>query len=263
MHNTNGTRVDNDPATTEGRETPEPTTGDLMKINADLTKRAVEHSEELPWSWSPDRSVQRRMLDRDGGEVARATSIVRYPAGSRFPPHVHGGGEEFLVLEGIFSDENGAYATGSYVRNPPGSRHAPFSEEGCTIFVKLRQFDPSDGKTSVIDTSAGAWQPSRLAGVEEQELHRFGEERVTMLRVQEDTDLGDCAWPGGAELLVLRGALEDAQGRYTKGSWLRLPAGTSARMTATGRTLAYLKTGHLPSAGGGQAPADMRRSLPR
>lgn len=219
-----------------------------MRVNADLTLRAVESSEELPWSWSPDRSVQRRMLDRDGGEVARATSIVRYPPGSRFPSHVHGGGEEFLVLEGTFADENGTYPAGFYVRNPPGSRHAPFSEAGCTIFVKLRQFDPADGTTKVIDTGSAAWRPSGYPGVEELELHRFGQERVTMLRMPEDTDLGDCAWPGGAELLVLKGVLEDREGRYTRGTWLRLPAGARSRLTATSGMLAYLKTGHLPSA---------------
>lgn len=80
----------------------------------------------------------------DSGEVARATSIVRYSPGSRFSPHEHGGGEEFLVLEGVFSDEHGDDGPGTYVRNPVGSAHAPFSAAGCTILVKLRQMDPAD-----------------------------------------------------------------------------------------------------------------------
>jgi hypothetical protein len=61
------------------------------------------------------------MLDRIGDEVARATSIVRYAPASHFSPHVHDGGEEFLVLEGTFQDEHGDYPVGSYVRNPPTS----------------------------------------------------------------------------------------------------------------------------------------------
>jgi anti-sigma factor ChrR (cupin superfamily) len=109
-----------------------------MKINADLSERAVVHSDQLPWIDSPLPGVQRRMLERDGGEVARATSIVRYAPNSRFDPHTHGGGEEFLVLEGVFSDEHGDYGPGMYVRNPPGSRHTPRSADGCTILVKLR-----------------------------------------------------------------------------------------------------------------------------
>jgi anti-sigma factor ChrR (cupin superfamily) len=102
-----------------------------MNINADLGRRAVVYSEDLPWVDSPLPGVQRRMLERDGGEVARATSIVRYAPNSSFSPHTHGGGEEFLVLDGVFSDESGDFGPGMYVRNPPGSRHTPRSDAGC------------------------------------------------------------------------------------------------------------------------------------
>ncbi|HEY9660942.1 MAG TPA: cupin domain-containing protein, partial [Allocoleopsis sp.] len=102
-----------------------------MKLHADLSQRAVVVSEDLPWIDSPMPGVQRRMLERDGEEVARATSIVRYAPGSAFSPHTHGGGEEFLVLEGVFSDEQGDYPPGTYVRNPVGSTHTPSSREGC------------------------------------------------------------------------------------------------------------------------------------
>ena len=74
--------------------------------------------------------VDRRPLDRIGEEVARATSIVRYAPGSRFSAHTHGGGEEFIVLDGVFQDEHGDYPPGTYVRNPPGTRHTPGSEPG-------------------------------------------------------------------------------------------------------------------------------------
>jgi len=63
------------------------------------------------------------MLDRIGEEVAQATSIVRYAAGSHFDRHVHDGGEEILVPHGVFSDEYGDYPAGAYVRNPPGASH--------------------------------------------------------------------------------------------------------------------------------------------
>ena len=69
------------------------------------------------------------MLDRIGDEVARATSIVRYAPGSSFARHEHAKGEEFLVLEGIFSDDSGDYPAGFYVRNPPGSGHTPFRKD--------------------------------------------------------------------------------------------------------------------------------------
>ena len=103
-----------------------------MKINADLKQRAVIETEALDWVASPAPGVERRMLDRDGAESGRATSVVRFAAGSEFPPHDHPGGEEFLVLEGTFSDETGDLGPGTYVRNPVGSRHKPASRDGCT-----------------------------------------------------------------------------------------------------------------------------------
>src|SRR5262245_7522733 len=117
-----------------------------MKLRDDLTRWEHVSFESTPWTASPEPQVQRKMLERDGEEVARASSIVRYAARSSFPEHVHERGEEFVVIEGTFSGEHGDYPEGSYVRNPPGSKHRPFSRQGCTIFVKLRQFDPNDSR---------------------------------------------------------------------------------------------------------------------
>jgi anti-sigma factor ChrR (cupin superfamily) len=153
-----------------------------MRLNADFSQRVALQTGELPWQPSPDGSVERRMLDRIGTEVARATSIVRYPPGSRFPPHEHGLGEEFLVLEGVFSDEHGDYPRHTYVRNPPGSRHAPGSEAGCVIFVKLRQFQDDDARHVVVGPDR-AWRPSDLPGLTWLPLHAHGLEEVRLLRL--------------------------------------------------------------------------------
>ena len=128
-----------------------------MQLNADFTKRVAVHAAQMPWKPSPMPGVDRRMLDRMGDEVARATSIVRYAPGSAFSPHVHTGGEEFLVLDGVFQDEHGDFPTGTYVRYPPQTSHTPASEPGCTIFVKLWQFDPADRNQIRIDTNAGTY----------------------------------------------------------------------------------------------------------
>ena len=123
-----------------------------MELNTDFSKRAVVHAAHIDCMPSPMPGSERRMLDRIGGEVARATSIARYAPGRRFSPHVHGGGEKFLVLEGVFLDDHGDYPAGAYVRNRPTSRHSPSSTSGCVIFVKLQQFDPHDRKQSRVDT---------------------------------------------------------------------------------------------------------------
>ena len=108
-----------------------------MELNADFTRNVIVRPADNDWVASPMPGVDRMMLDRIGDEVARATSIVRYAAGSRFSPHTHGGGEEFIVLDGVFEDEHGAFPEGAYIRNPPTSSHTPGSEPGCVIFVEL------------------------------------------------------------------------------------------------------------------------------
>ena len=139
-----------------------------MDINADFSVRASAHAHSNAWIPSPMAGVERKMLDRIGDEVARATTIVRYAPGSHFSPHVHTGGEEFLVLEGVFQDEHGDFPVGSYVRNPPTTRHTPGSEPGCTILVKLWQFDLDD-RTDVklraadVEYSADAHAPGQKA----------------------------------------------------------------------------------------------------
>jgi anti-sigma factor ChrR (cupin superfamily) len=219
-----------------------------MNINADLNERAVVYSAELPWVDSPLPGVQRRMLERDGGEVARATSIVRYAPGSAFSPHDHGGGEEFFVLEGVFSDESGDFGPGMYVRNPPGSRHRPSSASGCTIFVKLRQMEPDDQAFVRIDTRTAAWQPGPREGVSILPLYERAPEKVVVLKLAPGTRLGRHDHPGGEEILVLDGMLEDEQGRYPEGTWLRNPDRSAhAPFSREGCTV-YLKTGHLATA---------------
>jgi anti-sigma factor ChrR (cupin superfamily) len=204
-----------------------------MMVNADFKKRAAVHAAQLPWTPSPIAGIERRMLDRVGDEVARATSIVRYAAQSSFSRHTHGGGEEFLVLDGVFQDEHSDYPAGFYVRNPPGSAHTPRSETGCVIFVKLWQFEPSDRKQVRLDTGNLPFQPSagRL-GVSSALLFRDEHEEVRLERWLPNTQI-TLEFPAGGEVLVLDGSFEDGEQRFEHLSWLRLPAGDSLR-AATG-----------------------------
>jgi anti-sigma factor ChrR (cupin superfamily) len=215
------------------------------QLHADPGRRAVVDSGALPWHPSPLAGVERRLLERDGGEVARATSIVRYAPGSRFSPHQHGGGEEFLVLEGVFCDEHGAYGPGSYVRNPVGSAHAPFSEGGCTILVKLRQMDPADQTRVVIDTGRSSFVPGLVPGLTVLPLHGFGTEQVALVRWESGTRFPLHAHPGGEEIFVLEGTFEDEQGTYPAGTWLRNPAGSRHAPFSSRGCLIWVKTGHL------------------
>jgi anti-sigma factor ChrR (cupin superfamily) len=216
-----------------------------MNINADLSRRAVVHSEDLPWVDSPLKGVQRRMLERDGDEVARATSIVRYAPNSAFSAHSHGAGEEFLVLEGVFSDEHGDFGPGMYVRNPPGSKHTPSSAAGCTIFVKLRQMEPDDREYVRIDTTRTPWQAGEVEGMQVMPLYEHGAERVRLVRLAAGARLPRRADPGGEELFVLEGACADEHGRYRSGTWLRTPPGGAHGLASDEGCTLYVKTGHL------------------
>ena len=216
-----------------------------MKINADLMQRAIVSSSELPWVDSPLPGVQRRMLERDGDEVARATSLVRYAPGSHFSAHRHDAGEEFFVLEGTFSDEAGDFHAGTYVRNPPGSGHRPRSEPGCILFVKLRQIVPADQTHVCIDTTAGTWTPGDVTGMQVMPLHEFRAERVSLVRLEPNTWCNPQGYPEGGEIYVLSGVLADEHGAYPEGTWIRSPPGSVHTPKSESGCTYYLKTGHL------------------
>ncbi|MGD2167540.1 MAG: cupin domain-containing protein [Gammaproteobacteria bacterium] len=216
-----------------------------MRINADYTQRVVETPVSAQWRPSPAPGVERRMLDRIGEEVAVATSVVRYAPGSRFPVHIHEKGEEFLVLDGVFSDDSGDYGAGSYVRNPPGSSHAPWTDDGTTIFVKLRQFDPADLRQFSVDTVTAAWSKGPLPGIEVLELHAFDSERVEMLKLESGAKLPARSVPQGEEIYVVEGRITDVHGSYDADTWIRNPCGTAPGFEAAQASLLWRKSGHL------------------
>ena len=219
-----------------------------MLINADFTQRIVVRAADGGWVPSPVTGVDRLMLDRVGGEVARATSLVRYAPGMRFPEHTHGGGEEFLVLEGSFHDAMGDYPVGAYVRNPIGSAHAPWAgPDGALLFVKLRQFAEEDGARVAIDTAEASYYQGMVPGLTVLPLHQHGTESAALVRWAPNTRFNPHRHWGGEEILVLEGLFEDEHGAYPKGTWLRSPhLSGHTPFTGADGALIYVKTGHLP-----------------
>ena len=221
-------------------------------LNADFTKGVVLDTSAMAWQPSPSPTVWRKRLDLVGGEHSRVTSVVRYDAKSSFPVHGHPEGEEILVLKGIFSDEHGDYPAGTYLLNPPGFRHAPFSRKGCTIFVKLRQYGGARRQHVVIETAAAKWAPGPVPGIDVLPLYRSPRHPETMdlLHVSGGARLSHQACTGGAEIFVLDGVLVGDAGDHGAGSWLRLPDGAEWSLSSKGKkgcTL-YAKRGHLAAA---------------
>lgn len=195
-----------------------------MRINDDLTRPVIVHAASLDWAPSPAAGIDRKMLYREGDEVARATSIVRYAPGSAFPRHVHTGGEEILVLEGTFQDEHGDYPAGSYFRNPPGTSHEPAAADGCTIFVRLWQYREGDDAQIVRQPGEGEAASLRQGASVARVLFEDGAERVSI----EDWRPGASVAAGnerGLEFLVMSGSFVVEGEELTAQSWGRLPAG--------------------------------------
>ncbi|MCV6584405.1 MAG: cupin domain-containing protein [Marinibacterium sp.] len=221
-----------------------------MRINADFSQRAAVHYRDSDWVASPSAGVERRMLDRIGDEVARATTIVRFAPGSSFAEHTHDGGEEFVVLEGTFQDQYGDFPKGTYVRNPPTTSHAPAAADGATILVKLHQFDADDRHQMAVEMGGVAPRPG-ADGVQVAPLYSDAREDVRLEHwdpgAQITLDL-----PGGIEIFVLDGGFAEGGARFERWDWLRLPPGAvlQARAGADGARL-WVKAGHLSGPQGG------------
>lgn len=216
-----------------------------MRVNANFEERIVIDTRRSEWILSPIPGVERNMLDRLGAEGARATSIVRYAAGSSFTPHEHPLGEEFLVLSGVFSDERGDYHAGTYVRNPPGCGHAAYSDQGCELFVKVRQFDATDTERVVIDTKTATFRQGLVSGLQVLPLHEFGTEHTALVRWAPGTKFQPHRHWGGEEIFVLEGVFSDEHGDYPAGTWIRSPHMSVHNPHCDPGCLIYVKVGHL------------------
>jgi len=214
-------------------------------INMDFSKNVCVLPDDKHWVTSPADGVSRIPLERENAESGHTTSFVKFAPGSDFPQHYHPQGEELYVLDGVFSDENGDYPAGTYIRNPPGSFHTPFSKEGCTLFVKLEQFQSEDSAHVVILPQDQDWRDG------------IGNLRVTSLHAYENESTALVWWPenevfqrhthfGGEEVVVIKGMFLDEHGEYPTGSWVRSPHMSKHFPYVKEETLILVKVGHLP-----------------
>lgn len=210
----------------------------------DFSQRVVINTHQEKWMESPMKGVWRKPLARENAEQGHATSIVKYEAGARFSSHQHPKGEEILVLEGVFSDETGDYPAGSYFRNPEGSQHAPFSENGCTLFVKLHQFQAQDVQPINIDTNNTVWHQGH-GNLKVMPLHSFGTESTALVHWPAGERFQPHVHAGGEEIYVISGEFIDENGRYPAGSWIRSPHMSKHNPYVEQDTIILVKVGHL------------------
>ena len=222
-----------------------------QQLNMDRGQRLAIDSARLDWEPSPMTGVWRKKLEREAAESGQVrsgqvTSVVRYDADTYFTPHEHPLGEEILVLEGVFSDEYGDYPAGSYLRNPPGSSHAPFSENGCTILVKLNQFDANDRARVCVRPHELVWRPGLVDGLSVMSLHSHKVTHTALVRWAPGTVFQPHSHPGGEEIFVIEGVFEDEQGHYPAGCWLRNPPWSRHHPFSKEGCTLLVKVGHIP-----------------
>ena len=211
----------------------------------DRSKRVVVETAAMEWEQSPAAGVWRKKLEREGAESGWVTSVVRYEPGSSFNSHAHPLGEEIFVLGGVFEDEHGRYPAGTYLRNPPGSRHAPASPKGCDLLVKLDQFDLNDIERVCIETASAQWLPGLVEGLSVMPLHSFEVEHTALVRWAPGTRFQPHTHPGGEEIFVLEGTFEDEDGVYPQGTWLRNPSFSRHQPFSREGCTIYVKTGFI------------------
>ena len=218
-------------------------------INADLSQHVVVDTQKMQWYPSPGGTVWRKPLYREGGEFGPVTSIVKYEAGGKFRTHPHPQGEEILVLEGEFCDDHGRYPAGTYLLNPDGTEHAPYSDMGCTLFVRLRQYDGSERKQLAINTHDMKWCQGMVEGLTVLPLYSQPQypENMALVRWQAGTYFPEHTHPGGEEILVLEGTFEDDFGCYPTGSWIRSPHLSKHKPYSKEGCLIYVRVGGLPA----------------
>lgn len=222
-------------------------------LNMDFRQSVVIDTERQDWIASPKAGVWRKPLAREEAEQGHATSVVKYEPGASFPPHNHPKGEEILVLEGTFSDETGDFKAGTYFRNPAGYRHAPFSTEGCLLFVKLHQFHPDDDHRISLDThyKTLSHKTENKNQVTHLPLHEFGTENVALLSCPKGSQVGPPNSDAGSthnlgrELFVLTGTITDGESHYLQGTWIRLATDDDRELTSSKDSVIWFKQGHF------------------
>ena len=221
--------------------------GNDLRLNMDFDKPVCMLPAQYDWVASPADGVSRVPLERELKESGHKTSFVRFSPDSHFPTHTHPLGEEIYVLEGVFSDQYGDYPAGSYLRNPPDSSHRPFTKEGCTLFVKLDQFDPDDTEKVVLRPEDQLWRPG-IGNLKVSSLHSFGAASTALVFWPANEVFQRHAHWGGEEVVVLKGEFIDEFGQYPEGSWIRSPHLSEHFPRVKEETLILVKVGHLPQA---------------
>jgi hypothetical protein len=218
------------------------------EVNVDFNIPVSVETKLIDWQMSSINGNNKKYFERFERTKYYITVLIQFPAGRTFRKFGHEGGMELLVLSGVFSDSDGDYGAGSYVRNPAGTYHQPFTSNGCTVLLKLGRFQPMDRKRVVIDTmnSAHRWLPVADPGVSRLALHHFSEEDIYLYRIRSECWITFKHENHGLELFICNGSISVKGDLYVPGDWLRYPVGSKVKVSAVGDVCLYVKKCFFP-----------------
>lgn len=221
---------------------------EVPEFNADFSVPVVVETKELIWPVTLTAGIRQKCFEMVERNISRLTTLAQFPVGFTFNKFGHKGGVEFFVLAGVFSDTDGNYSSGYYVRNPMGTYNKPFTNNGCTVLIKLGQFQHLDQKRVVINTrnSEINWRAVGEPGVSRLNLHQFSEEEVNLYQIRSECWVTFNYKTHGLEVFVCQGAIIIKNNHYATCTWLRYPSGSRVRISAIGDVFLYVKKSIFP-----------------
>ena len=107
---------------------------------------------------------------------------------------------------------------------------------------------PSYAAKCGLETSRVLWRASTADGAHFLASHGRARGQAGLCRLAPGGRIDLHSHPGGEEIFVLDGAIEDEHGAYPKGCWLRCPPGSSHAPRSPKGALLWVKSGHLGTA---------------
>lgn len=216
-----------------------------QKINENLLTRTAVLYNSLTWYPTIYTGISFGCFESDQ-EVQEhpVTMLTKFEPGGFFELHGHPGGEEILVLEGTFKDERGVHPPGTYMLNPEGFIHLPYSEEGCLTFVKLRQHGGKTRQQIRVNIFDLPGQPGVIPEIQVKPIYEQIDypEKVWIEQWQPGTSLSQVVETEVKEIFVIQGTWSDELGDYPPYSWVRYSPNCPYQPASKDGCLLYVKT---------------------
>jgi len=259
-----------------GLELPWWLTAEMNPVNDNFNHRVVSLPEHAQWLPTQLSGIEMRVLEYLPGATPRLTAQLRL--NPEFSPAQLGDNPdlEMLIQRGELESDAGVYPEGLYLRLPvTGDKQLQNLTLHCTkdpaitrnrissgvsgkdltivepepalLYLAAGQMLTSDSEQRRLDTRDEThWLPGPTPGTEVLPLHGHGTGNVMLIRWSATAAFRPGLDPMGDEVLVLSGMLQDANGRYPAGSWIRNPVETWQSWGANAGTVVYYKNGHFP-----------------